>query len=66
MGIAFLNRRQVEMSADPRLRILNVPDLVIERDLNVYYHRDKRIFPLMLEFLRHYQAFIAELDETIP
>jgi DNA-binding transcriptional LysR family regulator len=66
MGIAFLNRRQVEMSADPRLRILNVPDLVIERDLNVYYHRYKRIFPLMLEFLRHYQTFIAELDETIP
>lgn len=62
MGISFLNKRQVNMLHDPRLTILNVPDLNITRDLNVYYHRDKRIFPLMLEFLRHYQAFIAELD----
>ncbi|MBQ8815528.1 MAG: LysR family transcriptional regulator [Lachnospiraceae bacterium] len=62
MGIAFLNKRQINMLRDPRLTVLNVPDLVIERDLNVYYHRDKRVFPLMLEFLRHYQAFVAELD----
>lgn len=62
MGVAFLNKRQVNMLHDPRLTILNVPDMNITRDLNVYYHRDKRIFPLMLEFIRCYQAYIAELD----
>ena len=62
MGISFLNKRQVNMLHDPKLTILNVPDLNMERSLNVYYHRDKRIFPLMLEFLRHYRTFIDELD----
>ncbi len=64
LGVSFLTSRQLTIRQDPRLAILNVPDLVAERDVNVYYHRDKRIFPLMLEFLRHYRAFTESLDQA--
>jgi len=58
LGVSFVSKNQVEACKDDTLKILNIPGFDSTRQISVYYHKDKRFSPIMMEFISGFKEFI--------
>ena len=60
LGVAFLstsNLREVDLQ---EIKIIPLPDLHAQRLVSLYYHKDKKITPLMRRFIDGFEQFLRE------
>lgn len=54
MGVSFLASSHVQAVNYPNLVVLNVEGLSIRHYVNIYFHKDKQLTPLMYEFINYF------------
>ncbi len=65
LGVSFLASSHVQAVDYPNLVVLNVEGLSINHYVNIYYHKDKQLTPLMYEFINFFMQHYGQEHHSL-